>query len=135
MVLDTKLDFNLHIKNVQNKVSKTIELLRKLQNILPRQSLITIYRSFIRPHLDYGDTICDRAYNSLVSSKYWISSIQCCASNYGCNKRNFKRKNLSRVRVWISTTKTLVQKILLLIWNYQKQVTKLSFPVSPFINF
>ena len=51
MVLNTKLDFNLHIKNVQNKVSKTIGLLCKLQNILPTQSSITICRSFIRPHL------------------------------------------------------------------------------------
>ena len=59
IVLDTKLDFNLHIKNIQSKVNKTIGLLRKLQNILPRQSLITIYKSFIRPHLDYGDIIYD----------------------------------------------------------------------------
>ena len=64
MVLDTKLDLNLHIKNVQRKVNKTIRFLRKLQNILPRQSLITIYKSFIRPHLDYGNMIYDGAYNS-----------------------------------------------------------------------
>ena len=57
MVLDTKLDFKLHIKDVQSKVSKTIGLLRKLQNILPRQWLITIYKWFIRPQLDYGDII------------------------------------------------------------------------------
>ena len=64
MVLGTKLDFNLHIKNVQSKVNKTIGLLRKLKNILSRQSLITIYKSFLRPHLDYGDIIYDGAYNS-----------------------------------------------------------------------
>ena len=74
MVLDTKLDFNLHIENVQSKVNKTIGLLRKLQNILPRQSLITIYKSFIRPHLDYGDIIYDRAYNSSFHQN--IESIQ-----------------------------------------------------------
>ena len=59
MVLDTRLDFNLHLKNVQNKVNKTIGLLRKLQNTLPRTSLITIFKSFIRPLLDYGDIIYD----------------------------------------------------------------------------
>ena len=64
MVLDTKLDFNLHPKNVRSKVNKTIGLLHKPQNILPRQSLITIYKSFITPHLDYGGTIYDRAYYS-----------------------------------------------------------------------
>ena len=63
MVLDTKLDFSLHLKNVQNKVNKT-KLLRKLQDTLPSTSLITIFKSFIRPHLDYGDIIYDRAYNT-----------------------------------------------------------------------
>ena len=62
MVLDTKLDFRLHLKSVQNKVNKTIGLPRKLQNTLPRTSLITIFKSFIRPHLEYGDISCDRAY-------------------------------------------------------------------------
>ena len=57
MILDTKLDFSMHLKNVQNKVNKTIALLRKLQDTLPRASLITIFKSFIRPHLDYGDII------------------------------------------------------------------------------
>ena len=52
MVLDTKLNFNLHFKNVQRNVNKTIGRLRKLQNILPRESLITIYKLFIRPHLE-----------------------------------------------------------------------------------
>ena len=64
MVLETELDFNLHLKNVQNKVNKTIGLLCKLKNTLPRTSLITIFKSFIRPHLDYGDIIYDRVYNT-----------------------------------------------------------------------
>ena len=55
MVSDTELDFSLHLKNVQNKVNKTIGLFRKLQNTLPGTSLIIIFKSFIRPHLDYGD--------------------------------------------------------------------------------
>ena len=46
-VLDTRLDFDLHLKNVQNKINTTIGLLRKFQNTLPRTSLITIFKSFI----------------------------------------------------------------------------------------
>ena len=59
MILDTRLDFNLHLKSAQNKVSKTIGLLRKPQNTLPRTTLITIFKLFISPHLDCGDTIYD----------------------------------------------------------------------------
>ena len=44
MVIDTRLDFNLHMENVQSKVNKTIGLLRKLHNIFPRTSLITVFK-------------------------------------------------------------------------------------------
>ena len=74
MILDTKLDFSLHLKNVQNKVNKTIGLLRKLQYTLPRTSLITIFEWFARPHLDYGDMIYDRVYNTSFHQN--IESIQ-----------------------------------------------------------
>ena len=63
MILDSKLDFSLHLKNVQNKVNK-IELFRKLQDTVPRTLLITIFKSFIRPHLDNGEIIYDRAYKT-----------------------------------------------------------------------
>ena len=66
MVLDTKLDFSLHLKNVQGKVNKTIGLLRKFQDTLPRTSLITIFKSFLRPQLHYGDIIYNRAYNTSI---------------------------------------------------------------------
>ena len=68
------VDFKEHIQNVLNKVSKTIGLLRKLQKILPRPPLITIYKSFIRPHVDYGDIIYNQVYN--VSFHQKIESIQ-----------------------------------------------------------
>ena len=59
---------------MQNKVNKTIGLLCKLQNTLPRISLITIFKSFIRPLFDYGDIIYDRAYNTSFHQN--IESIQ-----------------------------------------------------------
>ena len=52
MILDTKLNFQEHIKDIPTKVNKTIGLLRKLQNILPRGSSLTIFKTFVRPHLD-----------------------------------------------------------------------------------
>ena len=65
MILDTRLDFSLHLKNVQSKVNKTKGLLCKLQDTLPRRtSLISIFKSFVRPHLYYLDIIYDQAYNT-----------------------------------------------------------------------
>ena len=42
--------------------------------MLPRPALLTIYKSFIRPHLDYSDIIYDQAYNLSFHQK--LESIQ-----------------------------------------------------------
>ena len=64
MILDSNLSSEHHIKFILNKVNKMIGLLCKFQLILPRHSLTTIYKTFIRSHLDYGDVICDHAFKS-----------------------------------------------------------------------
>ena len=74
MILDEKLNFNHHIKIITDKVNKSINILRKLRYYVPRQSLITMYKSFIRPHLEYGDVIYDQPNNEAFSAK--IESIQ-----------------------------------------------------------
>ena len=51
MMLDSNLNHEHHIKSILNKVNKTIGLLLKFQLILPRHSLITIHKKFVRPHL------------------------------------------------------------------------------------
>ena len=61
LTLDNRLTFDIieRLTNASNKINKTIGLLRKLQNILPRPALRTIYECFIRLHLGYGDIIYD----------------------------------------------------------------------------
>ena len=63
MILDSKLSYENHLQSVFSRVNKTISLLIKFQFTLPRKSLVTIYKSFIRPHLDYEDEVYDRASN------------------------------------------------------------------------
>ena len=62
--LDGKSDFFEHFQNILKKVNKTISLLRKLQNNLPRAPLVTTHKSFIRPHLDYGEILYDQKFNN-----------------------------------------------------------------------
>ena len=63
---DEKLNFSNHIKENISKANKGIGILRKLYNVLPRNFLITIYKSFIRPHLDYGAIILDQPENEFL---------------------------------------------------------------------
>ena len=63
MHLDEKLNFSHHLNQKIAKANKSIGLIRKLAHVLPRQSLITAYKSFIQPHLDYGEIIYDQPNN------------------------------------------------------------------------
>ena len=74
LILDKKLNFQEYLQNILKKVNKTIWLLRKLENILPRVPLLTIYKTFVRPHLDYVDVIYDQHYNIFFHQK--LESIQ-----------------------------------------------------------
>ena len=67
MRLDSKLSYENHLWSVFSSVNKTIGLLRKFQSTLPSKSLVTNCKSFIRPHLDYGDVIYDWASNEVLN--------------------------------------------------------------------
>ena len=71
---DKKLNFEEQLKKVESNVNKTIGIIRKLQNVLPRSALLTIYKSFIRPHLNYGDIIYDKLFNEPFHAK--LESLQ-----------------------------------------------------------
>ena len=72
--LDNKLLFSEHTNNKTSKATKGIGLLHKLRPILPCRSVLTIYKSFIRPHLDSGDVIYDQLSNR--SFPNMIESVQ-----------------------------------------------------------
>ena len=69
MYLDKKLNFLQHIKEKISKANRGIGVIQKLRHILPRHSLITIYKSFVRPHLDYCDIIYDQPNNQNFCNK------------------------------------------------------------------
>ena len=76
MFLYSKIIFEKHLKScyVVIEIYKTIGLLCKFQNFLPRKSLLTIYKSFILQHLDYGDINCDQSYNTSFHQR--LESLQ-----------------------------------------------------------
>ena len=69
LVLDSKLTFSEHINHILSKVNKSVGLLRKFQPALPRPSLLTIYKIFIRSHFDYADVVYDQSYKSSFHEK------------------------------------------------------------------
>lgn len=55
--VDDRLTFEIHLKVITAKVNKTVGLLQKLQNNLPRLVLMIILYQY------HGDTVYDKAYS------------------------------------------------------------------------
>ena len=69
IVLYSKLDFKFNVDQKIKKCNKLIGLIRRLSVNVPRNALLTIYKSFIRPHLDYGDILHDKPENENFQKK------------------------------------------------------------------
>ena len=68
IVLNSKLRFSIHVELETRKCNKIIVLIR-LSVCLSRKALLTIYKSFVRPHLYYGDIFYDKPGNLNFESK------------------------------------------------------------------
>ena len=69
LVLDVKLDFNEHVNNKTNKCYKFIAIMKKFSLTLSRNSLLTIYKTFVWPILDYADIINDKHFTKSFEDK------------------------------------------------------------------
>lgn len=53
VILDSKLTWYLHIKQIHSKISKGIGIICRAKRLLNKPSLLTLYNSFIYPYLTY----------------------------------------------------------------------------------
>ena len=60
LYIDEKLNFSQNINIKISKANTRIGIIKRLSHIIPRKTLLTTYKSFIRPHLDYCDVIYDQ---------------------------------------------------------------------------
>ena len=69
LFLDEKLTFKHHIDIALCKVNEGLAVIKKLRHALLRKSLLTIYKVFLRPLIDYEDIIYDQPRNSSFCQK------------------------------------------------------------------
>ena len=69
VLLDKKLNFKQYIDTTILKINKGISVIKRLRHSLPRKSLMTIYKAFLKPLIDYGDIICDQPQNDFFCKK------------------------------------------------------------------
>ena len=70
-ILDSKMSYSKYIDGKIGKANQGIGVIKRLYNYLPRKALLQIYKSFIRPHLDYCDVIYHKpTYDDFYSNYY-----------------------------------------------------------------
>ena len=52
--VSSDITWNLHMDEVSKKISRITGILKKLQLIVPKNILLTIYNTLILPHINYG---------------------------------------------------------------------------------
>ena len=76
LTLDSKLSFNNHINDKIHQANKGVDLLRKPQTILPRTTILAIYKSFIRAFLDHAGVVYDEPSNARIVFQKKNESVQ-----------------------------------------------------------
>ena len=64
VIIDSNLSWNQHIGYVSSKISKNIGIVRKARKIFSKETLLTLYYSFIYPYLNY----CIHVWGSAVTT-------------------------------------------------------------------
>ena len=92
MHIDEELNFDANIKEKTAKAKKGIGIIHFKPHLLPRESLITIYKSFVRPHIDYSDIIYDQLNNEHFSNMLEIVQYNAAVAITGAIKGTSQQK-------------------------------------------
>ena len=74
MYLDEKLNFLQDIQEKTSEAYRGFGVIWKIRHILPTHALITIYKSFVRPYLNYCHIVYHQPNNKTFCNK--IEKIQ-----------------------------------------------------------
>ena len=89
----SKLDFNILVDNKIKNCYKIIGLIKRLSVSVPKKALLTIYKSFIRPHVDYGDILYDKPENQNFQNKLKKVQYKVCLAITGAIQGTSRQKN------------------------------------------
>jgi len=65
--IDESLSWKMHIKHINMKISRALFVIKQVKNIIPLDSLRTLYFATIHPHLSYGILAWGNASSSILN--------------------------------------------------------------------
>ena len=66
VIIDNRLNWSFHINSVKRKISKGFGVICKAKRILNKETLVTLYHSFVYPYLQYGIIAWGSTYASYI---------------------------------------------------------------------
>ena len=83
----------MHLKEKISIVNNGVDLLRTLRYSIPRKPLLSIFKAFLRPHLDYCDLVYDKPRNEkfidTLESIQYSATLAITGAINGTSKENF----------------------------------------------
>ena len=67
MIIQEKLNLNIQIESMYKKANKKLGILTKIRNFITTNTAVKIYKTMVRPHLEYVDFIVDSGCKNLIS--------------------------------------------------------------------
>ena len=92
LVLDSKLNFDTHIKRKSSIVNNGMPLLKKLRDFIPRKPLLSIFNTFLRPHFGCCDVIYDKPHSEKFTDTPESIQYNAALVITGAAKRTSKEK-------------------------------------------
>ena len=89
--------------------------MKKLKNNALNNALLTIYKSFIRPHLDYGDIFYDKPNNENFHNKIEKVQYRACLEIYSAIEGTSKGKNYDELGLHSLTNRRWRRKLIFFI--------------------
>ena len=126
---------NIHVFRKNYKSKKRNWVIKKLNNVLPRKALLTIYKSLVRLYLDCGDILFHQPYNESITSK--LESIQYNSTlAITGNIKRFSRSKLCKELgfEWVSEVTKDRQTFYCILQNSIYPPSNVSFQLNPPIN-
>ena len=88
ITINNNFTWKEHIRKIQTKANKCLGILRSVSNDLPRTCKERIYKTLIRPVMEYGDVIFDGSPNNatkLLDSVQRQAALTCTGAFYNTN--------------------------------------------------
>ena len=126
IVLDSKLNFSAHAGQQIKTCNRLIDLIRRLSIRLPRNALLIIYKSFVRPHFDYGDILYIKPNNENFQNKLEKVQYRACLALTGPTEGTSRTKLYHELGLHSLIKRRWCNKLIFFLQNSEWSINRLS---------